>query len=79
MEVKALFDTLDYGPAPESPDMANLWLQKRDNMLDHFIGGDDDYFATADLGIDLLNTLLNRLFRHLQTTPMKIGRILFSQ
>jgi aldehyde dehydrogenase (NAD+) len=40
MEVKALFDTLEYGPAPESPDMANLWLQKRDNMLDHFIGGD---------------------------------------
>ena len=40
MEVKALFDTLEYGPAPESPDAANLWLQKRDNMLDHFIGGE---------------------------------------
>jgi len=40
MEVRDLFETLEYGPAPESPDMARLWLQKRENMLDHFIGGE---------------------------------------
>ena len=27
MEVKELIETLDYGPSPESPDMATQWLQ----------------------------------------------------
>ena len=40
MEVKELIETLDYGPSPESPDMATQWLQGRDNTLDHFIGGE---------------------------------------
>ena len=51
MEVRDLFETLDYGPAPESPDMAVQWLQERDSTLDHFIGGEwaspesGEYFA----------------------------------
>ena len=40
VEVRDLFETLDYGPAPESPDMARQWLQERGGMLDHFIGGE---------------------------------------
>lgn len=40
MEVRDLFETLEYGPAPESPDEANQWLQDRDNTLNHFVGGE---------------------------------------
>ena len=40
MSVRDIFETLEYGPAPESPDKAKQWLQDRDNTLLHFIGGD---------------------------------------
>jgi aldehyde dehydrogenase (NAD+) len=40
MEVRDLFESLDYGPAPESPDIAKQWLQDRDKTLNHFIGGE---------------------------------------
>ena len=40
MEVRDLFETLEYGPAPESADPAKQWLQDRDSMLNHFIGGE---------------------------------------
>jgi len=52
MEVRDLFESLDYGPAPESPDRAIQWLQERDNTLNHFIGGEwigpasGEYFPT---------------------------------
>ena len=39
MSVKAIFESMEYGPAPESPDQAQQWLQDRDNTLLHFIGG----------------------------------------
>jgi aldehyde dehydrogenase (NAD+) len=54
MEVKEIFETLDYGPAPESPDMAIQWLKERDETLDHFIAGgwtapeSGAYFATRN-------------------------------
>ena len=47
MEVRDIFETLDYGPAPESPDVARQWLLERGNMLDHFIGGQ---WATPESG-----------------------------
>ena len=40
MEVRDLFETLEYGPAPESADPAKQWLQDRDSTLNHFIGGE---------------------------------------
>jgi aldehyde dehydrogenase (NAD+) len=40
MSVRDIFETLDYGPAPESPDKASQWLQDRDQTLLHFIGGE---------------------------------------
>jgi aldehyde dehydrogenase (NAD+) len=52
MEVKDLFESMDYGPAPESTDEANRWLQDRNNTLDHFIAGEwvvpegGEYFAS---------------------------------
>jgi aldehyde dehydrogenase (NAD+) len=52
MEVRDLFEQLDYGPAPESDNQAIQWLKERDNCLDHFIGGEwttpesGEYFAS---------------------------------
>ena len=37
--VKDIFETMDYGPAPESADAANDWLARRKNRLELFIGG----------------------------------------
>jgi len=54
MSVKAIFESMEYGPAPESPDQAQQWLQDRDNTLLHFIGGkwmepeSGDYFDTVN-------------------------------
>ncbi len=39
MSVKAIFESMEYGPAPESPEQAQQWLQDRDNTLLHFIRG----------------------------------------
>ena len=40
MEVRDLFESMDYGAAPESPGVAQLWLDERQGTLDHFIGGE---------------------------------------
>ena len=54
MEVRDLFESMDYGPAPESPDRARAWLEARDSRLDHFIGGEwqapesGEYFVTRN-------------------------------
>jgi aldehyde dehydrogenase (NAD+) len=51
MEVKESFESLEYGPAPESAEQAKSWLSGR-NCLDHFIGGEwvtpesGEYFAS---------------------------------
>jgi aldehyde dehydrogenase (NAD+) len=60
MQVRDLFDSMDYGPAPESPDRARAWLAARSNTLDHFIGGaweppeTGEYFATNNPANDEL-------------------------
>ena len=36
--VRDLFETLPYGPAPESPAVANAWLEDHGRSLGHFIG-----------------------------------------
>jgi aldehyde dehydrogenase (NAD+) len=40
MEVRDLFESMEYGAAPESPDRAREWLSKRNNVLNHYIGGE---------------------------------------
>jgi aldehyde dehydrogenase (NAD+) len=40
MEVRDLFESMDDGPAPESVDRAQEWLQARNATLQHFIGGE---------------------------------------
>ncbi len=40
MEISEIFATLDYGPAPETPEMANAWLEGHGRTFGHFIGGE---------------------------------------
>ena len=35
--VPSLFGTMEYGPAPESDDVAQAWLQDHDRAFGHFI------------------------------------------
>src|ERR1700757_1334223 len=37
--VKEIFATMEYGPAPESPDFVNAWLEKHGRRFGHFING----------------------------------------
>jgi aldehyde dehydrogenase (NAD+) len=39
MTIKDIFNTMDYGPAPESKSEALAWLAARDNLVGHFING----------------------------------------
>ena len=38
-KVGAIFEKLDYGPAPESPEIANRWLEDHGRSFGHFING----------------------------------------
>ena len=54
MSVRDIFETMEYGPAPESPERAEQWLDQRERRLDHFIGGEwrapasGSYFETRN-------------------------------
>jgi aldehyde dehydrogenase (NAD+) len=37
--VKEIFETMEYGPAPESPDFVEAWLEKHGRRFGHFING----------------------------------------
>ena len=39
MNIPEIFDTLDYGPAPEAAEMANAWLDGHKRKFGHFING----------------------------------------
>ncbi|MDX1408468.1 MAG: aldehyde dehydrogenase family protein, partial [Saprospiraceae bacterium] len=39
MKVKKIFETMEYGPAPESPDAAQAWLESHDRKFRLFING----------------------------------------
>ncbi|MEM1411790.1 MAG: aldehyde dehydrogenase family protein [Pseudomonadota bacterium] len=39
MSIREIFDTMDYGPAPEATDHAEAWLAERGGKLQHFING----------------------------------------
>jgi len=38
-KIAQIFDSLEYGPAPEAPDQANAWLDSHDRTFGHFIDG----------------------------------------
>ena len=37
--VNDILQSMDYGPAPESADVANAWLDQHERRFGHFIGG----------------------------------------
>jgi aldehyde dehydrogenase (NAD+) len=39
-KVADVFETMEYGPAPESPERVHEWLDAYDRRFDHFIGGE---------------------------------------
>ncbi len=52
--VAEIFETMEYGPAPESAEQAQLWLEARERQFRLFIGGawrdpaDGEYFETIN-------------------------------
>ena len=38
-KIKSIFESLEYGPAPESPSSVNAWLDEHDRAFGHFING----------------------------------------
>ena len=54
MTVKEIFKTMDYGPAPESAEPTNAWLDGHERTFNHFIGGrfikpaEGGYFTTIN-------------------------------
>ncbi len=54
MSIAEKFVTMEYGPAPEDPREALLWLDRHDRKFGHFIGGEwrsparGEYFDTFD-------------------------------
>jgi aldehyde dehydrogenase (NAD+) len=54
MSIAEKFLTMEYGPAPEDPKEAGVWLDQHQRKFAHFIGGEwhaptaGDYFDTAD-------------------------------
>ncbi len=54
--VKAIFETMEYGPAPESDEVAQAWLEGHQRSFGHFVGGrfvdpaDGERFATTHPG-----------------------------
>jgi len=54
MEVRDLFESMEYGPAPESAERALSWFEERGHTLNHFIGGEwrqpdsGEYFDTLN-------------------------------
>jgi aldehyde dehydrogenase (NAD+) len=54
--VKEIFATMEYGPAPESPDFVNAWLEKHGRRFGHFING---RFAEGSNSFEVINPANN--------------------
>ncbi|MDH5798675.1 MAG: aldehyde dehydrogenase family protein, partial [Paracoccaceae bacterium] len=52
MKVSEIFETMEYGPAPEDASMAVAWLEKNGRAFGHFIGG---AFTEAEKGFESRN------------------------
>ena len=54
MSIVEKFMSMEYGPAPEDPREAVVWLERHERRLGHFIGGvwqapvEGQYFDTTD-------------------------------
>src|SRR5690554_995847 len=39
MGIREIFESMEYGPAPESPEVANAWLERHGRRFGHFVAG----------------------------------------
>jgi aldehyde dehydrogenase (NAD+) len=70
MKVAEIFETMEYGPAPEAAGPALAWLDRHDRTFGHFIGG---AFVPGRDHFDSLNPATGRnLARIAQATPEEI-------
>jgi aldehyde dehydrogenase (NAD+) len=52
--IAEIFETMEYGPAPESAGLASAWLEERERTFRHFVDGDwrepaeGEFFETQD-------------------------------
>ena len=53
MSVSEYFDTMDYGPAPESDTEARAWLKTHAKGFGHYINGGFTYLITNDIQWDI--------------------------
>ncbi|MGH7619510.1 MAG: aldehyde dehydrogenase family protein, partial [Gemmatimonadaceae bacterium] len=56
--VAEIFETMEYGPAPESDKEVAAWLGKRDRIFGHYIGG--AFTEPANL-FDVINPATNKV------------------
>ncbi|HXK09989.1 MAG TPA: aldehyde dehydrogenase family protein [Vicinamibacteria bacterium] len=70
MKVAEIFETLEYGPAPEAAAPALAWLDRHDRTLGHFVGG---AFVHGRDHFDSVNPATGRtLARIAQATPQEV-------
>lgn len=67
--VGAIFESMDYGPAPESQKEANRWLDNHNRKFGHFVNGEwyhpegRDYY-TSKVIVNFIFRVYFTSFRH---------------
>ena len=70
MKVAEIFETMEYGPAPEAAGPALAWLDRHDRTFGHFVGG---AFVAGTGHFDSVNPATGRtLARIAQATPEEV-------
>jgi len=70
MSVAEIFETMEYGPAPEASGPALAWLERRERTLGHFVGG---AFVAGRDHFDSINPATGKvLARVAQATPAEV-------
>ena len=70
MQVSEIFETLDYGPAPESRAEAEAWLSGHGGRFGHFING---AFTAPARGFDSRNPATGKRLARLSAADRKNG------
>lgn len=69
-----IFENMDYGPAPESLDMAMSWIKEQGNDLAHYIGG-QFVKGKGQSGVDVIAPATGeRLVRIKEASPKEIDQ-----
>ena len=61
MDIKEIYETMDYGTAPESAEEANAWLDKNNRVFGHFIDGE---FVSGTGQFETINPATGKSLAH---------------